>query len=559
MEATHRNVAMWQRTSSREPRRRLARDLQYSPRMRSVLLVSLVLASGACVTARGRADAAYVRADYVSAADQYGELFAHSPRDAALRERRDEARTQALTSLALQVHDARLAGHHEDAMHALDALLARRDAWPRASGTWTAQAIATESAAAATFIEREVVALAATQPLGAEERLGARHALLDYPELASLWPALATRVREAGQARCRTLTPAHPDDAPYHLRLAAEYCAHFGAAVAGPAHLPAGLGRVETSGAITGMSAAQRARVDASLARALRQSPWFESTSDARATVDLTGYQAATFGAAPVRLEAVWSETQTYTERESYQESYQESYRESYQEPYQESYQESYTQQVPHTQYGTESYSCGYGTTSRTCTRSTTHTSYSSETRYRTSYRTAYRTAHRTAYRTAYRTAWRDVTKTRLVPHVFEYDAIQRVGVYSGSWQMAVGLVAAAPPLAVTVAGSDREQGYDHDVTFAPAGVAPSRAQLPSFDGWFEALLEKLAIDVPSALREHWRTAFCQAPSFGLESAARCAYGAALPPTGRAELATLFGQDVDRVIASFAGAPALRE
>src|SRR5438552_2988587 len=131
--------------------------------MRGSLSLPLVLAlaSSACVTARGRADQAYSRADFVAAADQYEALAAQSPEDAELRERRDEARTRALVTLAARTRNARLSGRGEDELTALADLLARDQAWPGAAGTWTAQTIDEESAAGAAYVERQIQGLVA--------------------------------------------------------------------------------------------------------------------------------------------------------------------------------------------------------------------------------------------------------------------------------------------------------------------------------------------------------------------------------------------------------------
>jgi len=97
--------------------------------------------------------------------------------------------------------------------------------------------------------------------------------------------------------------------------------------------------------------------------------------------------------------------------------------------------------------------------------------------------------------------------------------------------------------------------GYDHDASLGPAGVVPSRAQLPGFDAWFATLLTRLDAELPAQLAEHWRASFCQASSFTAEAAARCAYGATPPPAACNALAELSTRDVDRVIARFAVAP----
>jgi hypothetical protein len=499
----------------------------------AVALLAVPLAAG-CATARGRADAAFARADYVAAADQYDQLAARDPGDRDLIDRRDDARTRALVVLATKVGDARRAGHREEALTALGELLARRDAWPGAAGSWTQEAIASEAREGAAYLDQKVGLLVDSgQPLGAEALIAARRPKLDFAELRPLWPALATRIQAAGQARCRA---AHPDDVdatPYLARLTAEYCAHFTIDVAAPAHLPGRVSSLTSDGAISGMTPAQRDRLDATLDLWLRRSPWYEA-GGAHAHVGLTGYQSATFGATDVTLDAPWTETVSYTEEESYQ------------EPYQEEYQESYQEQVPHTVYHSESYDCGTVTDPKTCTREVSSTEYTSETRWRT------------AYRTAYRTAWRTVTKTREVPRVYTYDAVERTGRYQGAWAFTFDLSDAAPPLAISVGDTDEKSGYDHDASFPPAGVEPSRANLPSFGDWYEHLLARADGELPARLTAHWATSFCATPSYDPERAARCAFGAPPPAAARAELGRVFGADVDQVVARFAVAPALR-
>lgn len=514
------------------------------------MLVSIMLVTSACATARSRADDAFNRADYVFAAEQYGKLVESSPTDASLLARRDEARARALVTLATRVGKLRAARRAEPALAAFAELMSRRRAWADVNDAAAARLIAEEVAAASAHLHGEIGRLAADQPLAAEEAIAARRDKLGFRELDALWSSLATEARSGGQTICRAAAPASADESPYLARLTSRYCAHFGTQAPLPALLPEIVGGIAIAGAVSGMTDEQRARLEVAVESALRSTPWFAEEGPARARVALGGHQAVAYGSAQVARTAPWSETVRYTERESYQEPYQESYQESYQEPY----QESYTVQVPHTEYHTESYSCGYGSTQSTCTRTVSSTSYRSETQYRT----AFRTAHRTAYRTAYRTAWRDVSKTREEPRTFEFAAIEETGNYSGTWSFAVALGASSGPLDVVVADSHREVGYDHDVTFPAANVWPTRAQLPSFDGWFARLLAQLTTVLPARLTEHWGTSFCQMPSFGAETAARCAYGAVLPGPGRAELARLFGNDVDRVIARFAPSTAPR-
>jgi hypothetical protein len=501
-----------------------------------------------CVTARGRADQSFERADYVAAAEQYDRLLAKDPTDAGLRARRDEARAAGLAALAARARDERIAGG-APSLAAVGALITRRNQWPEHAGSWTATTIAEETAAAGVAVAAEIRGRLAAEPLGAEADLAARGAQIPAAELAPLYADLGREVRAAGQARCKVTAPVDAAAEPYLARLTAAYCAHFGATAAAPPRLPHAVGAVALTGDIRGMTAAQRARLDAALDGWLRASPWYEPGATAAAAT-VTGAQAASFAARPVTLDAPWTEYISYQVQEPYQESYQESYRESYQEPYQESYRESYTERVAHTSYRSESYSCGYGTSQRTCTRSVPHTDYRSETRYRTAYRTKYRTAYRTAYRTKYRTAYRTVTRTRSEPRTHHYLATARSGLYTGTWSLALDLGAA--PLELRIDAADQRMGYDHDEYFPAAGVEPSRANLDSFDVWSERLLLRLGTELPSRLVAQWGASFCREATYTAETAARCGYAAVLPAPARGELSRLFGGDVDRVVAAFA-------
>lgn len=508
--------------------------------VRGVLLVSIGWVLAGCITGRGRADAAFERGDYVAAADGYGELFEREPGDAALRTRRDEARRRALDLLTTRVHWLRTAGRPEPALTALASLLSRHHAWPELEDAAMAHMISDEVAAADGYLRGEVQRLVADhRPLTAEQAIAARRTQLAFSEFDPVWPVLEQVAHDGGDAICRAAVPADIDQSPYLARLAAAYCAHFHVEARAPERLPHGVASVTVEGAISGMTDAQRARLEAALARLMQGTVWFNAgAEDARGRIALAGDQAVAFGANQVERTAQWWESVSHLEQEMYQEPYQ--------EMYQESYQESYTVQVPYTEFHTESYSCGFGTTTTMCSRMVSSTNYRSETRYRT--------AWRTAFRTAYRTAWRTVTKWTREPRYYRFHAVERVGNYSGAWNLAIDLGGDVPPLQVRVANRDRQVGYDQDAEFAAANVAPSRAHLRSFDDWFTQLLDQMAHTLRARLAEHWSTAYCQVPSFSAETAARCAYGAAPPPTARAALARLFGNEVDPVIARFAPA-----
>ena len=499
-----------------------AAGLQPPGAMRPSLALLLSTAClAACATARGRADDAFVRADYLAAAAQYDALLDRTPGDAELLARRDQSRSRALTGLAMQARDARLAGKDEAALGWVAEVLRWRDEWPGAAGTWTVETIAVEAAAARDHVRAEVQrAITAGQPLGAEQILAVRRARLDRAELAALWPALTAQIQALGEQRCGAVAPADVEVSPYLSRLTAAYCLHFGVARPSAARLPDTFAGTTTDGAISGMTPMQRVLLDAALDTALRASPWFEVGAGApRAEIVLAGSQSATFAAAEVTLEAPWTEYVQYTEREAYQESYQEAY----------SDQESYTT------YSTESYSCGYGTNHQTCTRSVPRTEYRTVTR----------------YRTAYRTAYRDVTRTRAEPRVHVYPATQHTGRYTGAWSLSLGLRAEVATDLV-VRDADQQSGYEHDEVFPAASVSPQRVDLPSFDAWSSRLVGRVTAELPARLAAQWSASFCRSETYTAETAARCAHGGTWSPQARAALAPLFGGDADRVLAAFA-------
>ena len=73
-----------------------------------------------------------------------------------------------------------------------------------------------------------------------------------------------------------------------------------------------------------------------------------------------------------------------------------------------------------------------------------------------------------------------------------------------------------------------------------------------------DQVLGELRALLPARLAAHWSDAYCKAPSYEAETAARCAYGARPPTAARAALAGVFRAEVDGVIARFATAPTAR-
>jgi hypothetical protein len=132
----------------------------------------------------------------------------------------------------------------------------------------------------------------------------------------------------------------------------------------------------------------------------------------------------------------------------------------------------------------------------------------------------------------------------------FRYEADRLDGEYRGDWRLAVALGPRPQPRSVSVVDRMHRIGHDHDVLYPPAGVTPTRADLPTADDWTRHLASKLAPIWRAELARHWAASFCEETEYTVETAARCALGAMLPPEARSVLATALGPDLDPVLAT---------
>ncbi|MDB4955931.1 MAG: putative lipoprotein [Myxococcales bacterium] len=149
--------------------------------------------------------------------------------------------------------------------------------------------------------------------------------------------------------------------------------------------------------------------------------------------------------------------------------------------------------------------------------------------------------ADTTKYRTAYRDETNPVTRYRDVPHSFSYEATKRTGRYTSMLHVLVR----APDVDAQIESDFANEGFDHDVTFEPAGVVPQRANLMTHAAF--ALREEVRLRdaLRSGLDEQYAKLYCSASTYTLEQAAACAYldPKRTPPAARAVLAATFGQD----------------
>lgn len=495
--------------------------MKHGARCAATLAATLL---GACGAKDRGAVQAYERGDYAEAAERYDALLAQQPNDASLRQRRDEARRRA--------HAQQLAGIAAVAPHDLDrkiaelrTLLTRRDSWtPGTPSLGDAQldgALASVEDDVRMHLTAELRGFTqARRMLAGGDALAARRQALPFADFGELWPVLVEEGRAATAQHCRAVMPARPADSPHLTSLLTAYCNDAGAPVPPPSSL--GLAsELGLSVSIAGVSAAQAAAASHVVSMSFIESPWYDPASPLHLTGTLTGRNDFWFTARAEMLEAPWSEQVAYEDTETFQEPYTDT--------------ETYSEQVPYTVDHTESYPCG----SSTCTRQVPSTEYRTESRTRTV--------------TKYRTATRTVTRFRTEQRSHTYRATRRDGKYAASWQVAVQLdaISGELPLAFPVTAGITQYGYDHDESFAPAELAPGRANLMTPEGWFDYVVSGLGDRLRDQLRLRWQASFCRLPSYTVETAARCARGVAPPALAHVALEQIFGADTDLALQRF--------
>jgi hypothetical protein len=183
---------------------------------------------------------------------------------------------------------------------------------------------------------------------------------------------------------------------------------------------------------------------------------------------------------------------------------------------------------VPETTYELCSFPCG----ATTCQEMRPVTRSHSETRTRTV----------TRYRTAYRNVDQQVTRYRTEHRTFRYAALVEAGHYDALLRVSAR---PEPPVIVTINEAMTKSGVTHDVTFAPAGVHPETADLPTREDFFDEQSTQLKSAFVIAMNARYGALYCSASAYTPEEAARCAY---LDPEGapaavHAALRNGFGDD----------------
>ncbi len=485
------------------------------------LLFALVLASSAlagCTTTRGRADDAYAKGDYAAAAKLYQEVLASNPNDKEVQANLQTARTQAITAFLVAIDAQRQRGNVDDSLDKLDELLRTRQSWNHHADAAVDARIATEATWAAGVVRFDVMKLVdAGLPLKAQAALGARK-VMTREELAASAQELHGSIDAAGLKGCSRLTATSGAAAPYFTRFASAYCTHFHGAPPASVPLPNVVSGVDLYSAVAGLDDAQRASMTAAVSRWLASSLWY-GASPRHAAAVASGRQQVAFGVHAETITRPWVESVPYEDTEAYEESY--------------TITEQYTEHVPYTDY--ETVPCASGTAG--CTEQRPTTRYRDESRTRDIPKT--------------RTRHRQVTRYRDVARTFTFEARKHTGQYESAFTVRIDLGEGVAPLDITSTTTVQQEGLEHDVSFPPAGVAPSRPNLLTADAFLTSRLEALGAEFPALARDHWKKSFCTGASFTPETAARCAYASSptFPEAVRTALATSLGKDVDLALA----------
>ena len=495
------------------------------------LVVLFVVASTACATLRGRADDALERGDYRRAAELYTQLLARDPGDAKVRSLLTRAERGLIDQLLDRAEAARKSASADEALHASLEVVQAKDRLhegsldaPRAARIATtidwARSTLRSSIQAETSRGRALVARA--RRAGAAEWLA-------RPELAALGPELDAEIAKAGAGTCARATQ-RAGEQPFALELVAAYCKDVGGEMPAWKPRPLLVGGVEISGGIIGTPPNEQVELERAITDALERSVWFTATTNARATALVQGNVSAVFSKEPIELTRSWTERVPYEATEMYQQPIEVPYVET----------ETYTERVPYTAYEQRLETC---MPPRKGLCSVTHP----VTRYRDEQRT--REVRKT--RTEYRERTRQVTRYRDEARIFRYPAMKHEARYQATFFVRFDVGSGIRPIEARASAEDSRVAHEHDAEFAPAGVHPERANLPTAMWWRQQQRERIRRELLRALEEGWTQSFCNEAVGSIEEAARCARArpTPVPQAVRRQVEELFGDDPDRVLA----------
>ena len=489
----------------------------------------ILVATIGCGSLRGRADTAFEHGDYEGAARDYARVVAKDPSDQEARARLAQAREKIFLGLLSSVAEAKRVSDKEGAFATLSRLLDRAREWNDAGSPAIQKRTRDEVAWAEGEITTECGALLdRNAPLLAEDQLNARdqQVLRHFPG-STVKSVIADTIHSYAETQCKRLAPADPNASPYFADLVGKYCAHFKVTTARVRFLPYHVSQIVLAGQVDGMSLEGRDAFAASVRQGLEQSSFWDPRAEPVATVTIAGKNLAEFHSRKTTLSRPWVERIPYTAVENYEESYTEYYPDT----------ETYYDTEHYTDYESYTHTCSDGKSTCTDQRPVSKT------------RQVERTRTVTRSRIAYRTKTRPVTRYREEDRVFSFEAIERSATYEVDVEASIDFKQGIAPFVVHLSNTATKSGVDHDSSFPPADVAPSRANLPSRDAFWSEQLPTIASRTSMSANGHWATAFCSQASYNPDEAARCYYipAAERPKAAHDALFVSLGPDIDQI------------
>lgn len=480
--------------------------------MNKVLLAVLLVMGGGCMSRIRQAEQLAEQERFVEAAELLERLAKDDPRNPELPRALERARFLAVEHALTQARRSRLAGDAAASQRHFATGLALRKRWNVKLSGALESTVEEEREDAAARLRRLVMPRAEKgEALAAEAIVRAHYFLLDHEELRALRAELEAAVSQSGGSSCVRLLGTTGPAEPYWSSLVAQYCHHFRERGPVESNLPDAFSTAQSSVGIQSLGDGLSGVLKGLLEAELRRSPWFSEKGPRSATLQVEGRTQLQVRQDWVPLYAEWTE----------------------QVPYQVEVKKELKERVPVTECETYEESNSSAPGGRV---------------------TRVREVKRE--REAKREVMVKETRFREVPRSFEYRAlrIDRVLEFSARAELKVqGEVVASSGHQQTEA----RHGYQHEVTFAPAGVRPTSTSFGSPESWFAENLRRAANELGAGMRVGWRARFCRAKSYSPEEAARCARVAeAVPAEAISALRPRLGEDADQVPGLMATLPA---
>ena len=143
---------------------------------------------------------------------------------------------------------------------------------------------------------------------------------------------------------------------------------------------------------------------------------------------------------------------------------------------------------------------------------------------------------------------------TTTMDQTLPYDAEEIRGDYALGAAVKID-VGTPAPLTVSVRRAQGIKGYDHDVTFEPAGIVPRHDHVPSAAEWFDDQVESMSLKMIWALNRKFIDAHCKRAAFAVDEAARCLAVGQQPPGALAALAAAIGESAEPLVPILRPAP----